>query len=660
MTEAPDFGSRRDFYTFAPETLAQQLPQFEILREVGKGSMGIVYEARVRATGGRIALKILPPSLTLTERALARFLREGRIMARVRHPDIVAFVDQGAAGRLHWFAMEFVDGTTLEERLKVGPLPVQKACAIAAAVGRALQFAHDRGVVHRDLKPGNLMLRDVEVASAFASGGGQASGSGSASGDVPRVAITDFGLARETGTGSMTESGAIVGTPMYMPPERVLGGTGAANTLGDVYGLGATLYALVTGHPPFDGPTAQSVLKAVLEQDPRPAHRLRADLPPAVSAVVQKAMERDPARRYGSTLELAEDLERFLRGERVLARRPGPLALFGRWVARHRLIAVLLTLVVALSIGAVVLVRERNRSALERSLAEAERLLAIAATSRDEQDRLRTPADRHDLLLAAVAAASATIARDEGFAMAWLVRARAHHRLGHWEEAIYDLDTVERLTGTVSADLLHLRISALRQQGQVAAVRRLQQDLTSLLQIDPSAHTRALVADYLLDLAAQAGDRERQEALAAAREVLAEADDDPRAQVARARLLESEGEIEPALAAMRKAAQEHGGNLYVHLQAAAMFDRQDLLDEGAQEHERARRLGGEQGAATTAGEPPAAQPIDLDGLGHFLDDVDRLLRALDAPTPPATPDGGTANDGKPGIGKATAPTDPPK
>ncbi len=620
MSEAPDFGSRRDFYTFAPETLAQELPDFEIVREVGKGSMGIVYEARVRATGQRIALKILPPSLTLTERALARFLREGRIMARVRHKDIVGFLDQGQKGRLHWFAMEFVDGVTLEERLRVGPLPVQKACVIAAQVGRALQFAHDHGVVHRDIKPGNLMLRDERDGDAAES---------------PRVAITDFGLARETGTGSMTESGAIVGTPMYMAPELVLGGSGAASTLGDVYGLGACLYALVTGRPPFEGPTAQSVLKAVTERDPPSPSRLRRDLPGAVEAVIGKAMARNPADRYGSALELAEDLERCLRGERVLARRPGRLRRCARWCARRPLTTFLLAAVLLLSLGAFALVQERNRSALEQGLAEAERLLALASTMRDEQDRPRSANDRRDLLLAAVAAASATIARDEKFALAWFVRARAHHRLRQYSDAIYDLDAAERLRGEATPEILHFRIDSLRHQGDATSMRRLQQDLTSLLQLDAGPHTRALVAEHLLDLAQQASGRERKEALARADEVLSPVgDDDPRAAVTRARRLELEGATEAALASMRAACARHDGNLYVHLQAAAMFDRNDLMDEGAHEHEVARRLQPEPAV------PPQPTPVDLDGLGKFLGDVDRVLQALDhrpATSPAAEP-----------------------
>jgi tetratricopeptide (TPR) repeat protein len=620
VSDAPDFGLRRDFYTFAPETLAQELPDFAIVREVGKGSMGIVYEARVRATGQRIALKVLPPSLTLTERALARFLREGRIMARVRHPDIVAFVDQGTRGRLHWFAMEFVDGVTLEERLRVGPLPVQKACAIAASVGRALQFAHDHGVVHRDVKPGNVMLRDAADGA----------------GDAVRIAITDFGLARETGTGSMTESGAIVGTPMYMAPEVVLGGTQVAGTLADVYAAGATLYALVTGVPPFDGPTAQSVLKAVTERDPTPARRLRADLPDAVAAIVAKAMERDPSRRYGSALEFAEDLERFLRGERVLARVPSAAARTWRWCVQRPLVSGLLGATLLLSAGSWFLLVEGRHQRLARGLAEAERLIALASTERDDQDRLRSPEERRSLLLRAIAESSATIAMDEQFTLAWIVRARAHLRLQQYADTVSDLDTAERLRGELTPETLQLRIVALRQLGDAVSLRRLQQDLTSLLQRDPTPHNRALVAEQLLDYAEHTKGRERAEALARVDDVLGAAgDDDPSAAVARARRLELDGAVVQALTAMRAACARHDSNLYVHLAAAAMFDRNDLPDEGAREHEQAQKL------KANGVPPPPPAPVDVDGIGRFLGDVDRVLHALDR-----RPDGAAADPNK--------------
>ncbi|MBL8755911.1 MAG: hypothetical protein JNK15_21630, partial [Planctomycetes bacterium] len=276
---------------------------------------------------------------------------------------------------------------------------------------------------------------------------------------------------------------------------------------------------------------------------------------------------------------------------------------------------------------------ERHHNALARGLAEAERLLALAATERDDQDRPRTRQDRDGLLLQAIGEASAAIARDESFAPAWLVRARAHHRLQQYSDAIFDLDTVERLRGDPAADLLLHRIEALRHLGDATSVRRLQQDLTTLLRLDPSPHTRALVAERLLDFAQEATGHERREALARARDVLGDArDDDPRAAVAIARLQELGGDIEQALATMRSASTRHEGNLWLHLEAARMFDRHDLLDEAAREHERARK-------GTPAAKAPDGQPVDLQGLERFLGDVDRVLRTLDAKTtPPNAPE----------------------
>ncbi|MBL8722600.1 MAG: protein kinase [Planctomycetes bacterium] len=620
----PDFGLRTDFYTFAPEDLARDLPQFLIEREVGKGSMGIVYAARLCSSGERIALKILPPSLHLTERTLARFLREGQLLARVQHPDITRFLAQGQSGRLHWFAMEFVDGTTLQERLQVGPLPVRQACAIAARVARALQYAHDQGVVHRDIKPSNLMLRREPEASAGAP----------PLGDDVRVAITDFGLARETASGSLTDSGAIVGTPMYMAPEQVLGGSAHSNSLGDVYSLGATLYALVTGAPPFDGPTAQSVLKAVLAQDPVPPERLRRDLPAAVAAIIGKAMEREPSRRYGSAQEFAEDLERCLRGERVQARSKGPWRRLRQHAARHPFAASLGTATLILGLGAFWLMAEQQRAALEQELAETARLLAIAATSRDEADRPRPAAERRDLLLKAVASASSALRRDRSQSLAWFLRGKAHLRLLQGEEAVHDLDQAEQRRGSPSAELLQCRIDALRLLGDAAALRRVQHDLATLLQLDPGADTRARIAEYLLDLAAAmpVPANERREALQRARVVLAPVpEDDPRSAVLRARLDELSGDVPAAIAAMRLARSRHQGNLFVHLQAAALFDRVGLYDEGAREHEMA--------AILQPGAPPPAKPtpVDLDGLGNFLGDVDRLMQALTPAEPGVAP-----------------------
>jgi serine/threonine-protein kinase len=242
----PTFGLKTDFYTFSLEALAKELTQYDILREIGKGSMGIVYEARQRPDGERLALKVLPPSLTLTDRTIARFLREAEMVSHVSHPGIVAVYEIGRSGRVFFFAMEYIDGTALDQRVAAGPLPAREAAAIALQVADALHCAHSHGIVHRDIKPANMIQRPD----------GQ-------------VVVTDFGLARETGSGSVTESGALVGTPMYMAPEQVLGERKRIGTRTDVYGLGATLYELLTGIPPFTGNSAQAVLRDVLEREPR-------------------------------------------------------------------------------------------------------------------------------------------------------------------------------------------------------------------------------------------------------------------------------------------------------------------------------------------------------------------------------------------------------
>jgi tetratricopeptide (TPR) repeat protein len=624
VTQHPDFGLARDIYTFAPEALGEALPLFEIVREIGKGSMGIVYEARRRSDGQRLALKVLPPSLTLSERTIARFLREGRLMARVEHPDIVRFLGQGSgtAGgvRLFWFAMELIDGSSLQERFCIGPLPVRTACAIAARTGRALQFAHERGVVHRDMKPSNILLR--------------AESDGSSS-ESPPVAISDFGLARETGTGSMTESGALVGTPMYMAPELVLNGSAQAGTLADVYGLGATLYTLLSGQPPFDGPTAQSVLRDVLDREPPRLRRLRADLPQPVEAIVRKAMSKEPRNRYGSALELSLDLERYLRGERVLARAPGPVATTLRAIRRRPLLAATALLAVLFGLGTLYLLHERHHGLIEQGIAEAENWLAQASSSRDERDRPLSESKRRELLLAALSAATDVLARDAAVPMAHVVRAKAHYRLRQLEEALLDIDAAERLSGGPQPELLHFRIDVLRQRADPASTRRLQEDLTTLLQLDRGSRTRAMVAEHLLEIGLQASQAEREAALSAAYQVLEPiGDDNARTAVLRARLLEAEGLTNDALEAMRAARRHFQGDVYVHLQAAAMFDRLGLAAEGRAEKETASILQPTNSSTSTA-------PVDLQGIGDFLGEVNRLLQALDPP-----PEGEPAATGK--------------
>ena len=376
MSDAPRDPNR-------PAVDLPDIPGYRVHRELGKGAMGVVYEA-VRTCDDRpVALKVLPPGPTTSERSLARFRREGRILRRIDHPGLVRVHEQGDSGGLHWFAMELVRGTNLAERLQAGPLPIRQGAQLGIAAARALQAAHDHGVVHRDLKPGNVLLRDGPTA-----------------GEDLQIAISDFGLARDLDTGSVTESGALVGTPIYMAPEVILGHSDrdVPPTLADVYGLGATLYHAVTGHPPFSGPTAQSVLRAVVDRDPPPPTRLRRDLPTPFAAILAKAMARRPEDRYGAAAELAEDLERMLAGKRVRARLPGPGARLWRAIRQRPVGAALLGLTLVLAISSAILIREQRRESLLRELTEAESLLVQAVTAVDGTGQSAGPDARMKML----------------------------------------------------------------------------------------------------------------------------------------------------------------------------------------------------------------------------------------------------------------------
>ena len=622
--DTPNFGLHTEFYTFAPEKLAQQLPDFDQLREVGKGSMGIVYEARRRSDNKRVALKVLPPSLTLTERALARFLREGELMARIRHPSIVAVYDHGARARLHYFVMEFVDGVTLEERLTVGPLPVRSVMQIGVQAGKALQFAHDHGIVHRDVKPGNMILRHSDKEGAS-----------------PRVAITDFGLARETGTGSMTESGAIVGTPMFMAPEQILGERVGAQS--DVYGLGATLYTLLTGRAPFGGPTAQSVLKQVLDDEPQRPRRLRQEIPEGLEAIVLKAMDKSPARRYGTATEMAEDLERALAGERVHARLPGLGDRLLRTMRRHP--AAVALIAVVLTLGGLLLVLQADRAmrGFERTLAEAESMLVQAAVGRDEEMRPLALADRKRLLDHAEAKASQVLAAAPDFGRAWFVRAKVRHRIGRWQEALADLDQSAEWVGT-TAELLSYRIDTLRHLDGEHARRRLLADLNLLLAEDDSVASRCLVAEQLFDLVSNAPITRRQALIQTAERVLEGVpEQSAAAMVLLARKYEVEGDNRLAIETMRRVVERFQGDMSVHARAAELYRRQGLIQESRAEAAIVRRAGGsttntpgESGLADSEANDPSsvnanAPPIDLHALRSFFDEFEGVLQEIEAP-----------------------------
>ncbi|HUR27383.1 MAG TPA: serine/threonine-protein kinase, partial [Planctomycetota bacterium] len=305
------------------DLLNERLEGYRVLREVGHGAMGIVFEARQRGLDRRVAVKVLPPNLSTRDRTVRRFLREAEAMGRLAHTNIVDVYEVGSLGTLHFFAMRFVDGPPLDVVLKAGVLGVGDVIQVGIDVAGALAHAHARGVLHRDVKPSNL-LRDGE-----------------------RVVLTDFGLAKPIDSDdedAMTESGDLVGTPLYMSPEQIQGEKGGIDARSDVWGLGATLYELLIGRPPFSGGSAQAILNSILHKDPVLPRRLRADVPRDLEAVLLKCLEKDRARRYSGAAGLHADLLAIQGGRSVSARPPRFFDPAARWSRRHPLQAAGVTL----------------------------------------------------------------------------------------------------------------------------------------------------------------------------------------------------------------------------------------------------------------------------------------------------------------------------
>lgn len=268
---------------------------YELYEEVGRGGMGVVYRARQVALNRTVAVKLLRADDPI---AAKRLLAEARAAARLDHPGIVPIFEVGDYGGRPFLAMAFVPGGTLADRAAGGPLPARDAARLVRDAARAVQHAHEQGVIHRDLKPGNVLLDERG-----------------------RPKVGDFGLAKADGAPTLTTDGAVLGTPAYMPPECAAGRAATAGPGADVYGLGGILYALLTGRAPFSADTPLEALRRAAEDDPVPPRDTNRAVPRGLEAVCLKCLEKDPARRYPSAAALAADLDRFLAGETPHAER---------------------------------------------------------------------------------------------------------------------------------------------------------------------------------------------------------------------------------------------------------------------------------------------------------------------------------------------------
>jgi serine/threonine protein kinase/WD40 repeat protein len=368
------------------------VPGHHLLEELGRGGMGVVYKARHSQLNRLVALKMILSGEHAGSAAVGRFRAEAEAVAQLQHPNIVQLYEIGEHAGQPYFSLEFVDGGSLADKLDGTPLPPREAAHLVEVLARAMDYAHQRHIIHRDLKPGNVLL--------------------SADG-TPKIA--DFGLAKHLqGQGANTQTGAIVGTPSYMAPEQASGKGKHVGPEADVYALGAILYELLTGRPPFKASSPLETLFQVAVDEPVPPTRLQSGVPRDLETICLKCLEKHPARRYRTAAELAEDLRRFQANEPILARPVSTWERSLKWARRRPMVAALLATVVALTATAVVLPTlawgqaEEAKKQTEEEKKKVEDAFTREAGLRREADDQRRKLQRQ----------SATLLLDRGIALA--------------------------------------------------------------------------------------------------------------------------------------------------------------------------------------------------------------------------------------------------
>lgn len=342
---------------------------YELIKVLGHGGMGVVYLARQRNLKRLVALKTIRPGAVMSEQALSRFLLEAQSAANLRHPGIVAVYDVGEENGCHYYSMELIEGRDLADLVRDRTLSADEAARHLFALADAMRYAHDQGILHRDLKPSNVLIDARGV-----------------------LKIADFGLAKRMNAGDsqLTQSDSVLGTPSYMPPEQASTDFGVVGPWSDVYSLGAILYELLSGRPPFRANSPLETMRLLLTSEPVPLRQLAPGVPRDLETICHKCLDRMPQRRYGSAKELAEELGRFLRQEPILARPIGRAQRLWRWCRRHPIESLLVAgLASVLLIGSAAVFwqwrrAEGNLEAARRNQARAQETLAQLGTASDQ------------------------------------------------------------------------------------------------------------------------------------------------------------------------------------------------------------------------------------------------------------------------------------
>ncbi|RMF81915.1 MAG: hypothetical protein D6744_06590 [Planctomycetota bacterium] len=480
-----------------------KLGDFRVVREIGRGGMGVVYEAVQESLDRRVALKVLLPGAGGLDRATRRFMREARTGGALQHRHIVPVLAVGEHDGIPYYAMQYIEGESLasyvKRRRRDDRRPraddFRRIARWGAQVAGGLEYAHQRGVLHRDIKPANLLLDGDE-----------------------NVWIADFGLARTDAGATLTLSGDVLGTVRYMSPEQARGGR-RLDERSDIYSLGVSLYELACLRPPFDGPDRESTLKQVLMDDPPRLRRLNGDVPRPLERIIQHAIAKEPAERYPSAALLAEDLQRFLDDKPLLMRPTSLAAQLRRLAARHRtafafaltVLALLAGFGVVMAVQSALLARQRDeaRQAQQRADQEAHRAAVAAQTAEQQSQFLRdmlAAADPHDAggdvtvreVLDEAAAAAGDALRDRP-AVQGAIRdtlGRSYRGLGLYESAEQQLRAALELRQSALGDDAPETLRTMNSLGMLLVERGDAEEAMPLLE-ESLARQRALLgADH--------------------------------------------------------------------------------------------------------------------------------------------------------------------